>query len=247
VASLSALFAAGLGVAAGPWLRGLIFAHTVAYGSSPRSHCPGCGHRAVPVAWRGLAAVAPLGGRCPACAAPVGPRVGAVEVVAAALLAGLAWRAPSGLVLAAWGWAALLGIVLAVVDVAVFRLPDPLTLAAAAGALLLLSADALTSGHYAPLVRSVLCALGLGGVYLAPILASAAGMGRGDGQLALVIGLCLGWISVAAVAAGTVAAVLLAGAQVAVVMVTGRIRRADPVPFGPFMLLGALVALSLGR
>jgi leader peptidase (prepilin peptidase)/N-methyltransferase len=79
---------------------------------------------------------------------------------------------------------------------------------------------------------------------LVPILISAVGMGRGDGQLALVIGLCLGWVSAAAVAVGTVAAVLLAGACVAVLLVTGRVRRGDPVPFGPFMLLGALVALA---
>jgi leader peptidase (prepilin peptidase)/N-methyltransferase len=90
----------------------------------------------------------------------------------------------------------------------------------------------------------MLCALSVGGVYLVPILVSAIGMGRGDGQLALAIGLCLGWVSVAAVVIGTVAAVLLAGVCVAVLLGTGRIRRGDPVPFGPFMLLGALVALA---
>jgi leader peptidase (prepilin peptidase)/N-methyltransferase len=158
----TALLATGVGVAAGLWLRGLIFAHSVPWGSLPRSRCPGCGHPAVSATLGGLAAVAPVGGRCKRCFLRIGPRLGGVDVVAGALVAGLAWRAPSWLVLAAWGWSALLGIVLAVVDVAVMRLPDALTMAAFIGALVLLSAAAVSSGEYLPLVRAVGCAFGLG-------------------------------------------------------------------------------------
>jgi leader peptidase (prepilin peptidase)/N-methyltransferase len=82
-------------------------------------------------------------------------------------------------------------------------------------------------------------------VYLVAVLAPATGIGRGDAQLALVIGLGLGSVSATAVITATIAAVLLAGAHVAVHLLTGRIRRADPVPFGPFMLLTALTALTL--
>jgi leader peptidase (prepilin peptidase) / N-methyltransferase len=239
------VFAAVVGLIAGPWLRGLIFAHTVEYRQPTRSRCPYCGHVVVPVAWRGLAAAAPPDGRCPTCGTVIGPPTGAVEVLAATVIAILSLHAPSGWVVAAWCWAGLLGVALAAIDAAVHRLPDPLTIAAALGALLLLSGAAATTGDHHALIRAVLSGIGLGAVYLVPILATSTGMGRGDGQLALAIGLCLGWVSVAAVITATVAAVLLAAAYVAAMLSTGRLGRRDPVAYGPFMLLGALAAVLL--
>jgi leader peptidase (prepilin peptidase) / N-methyltransferase len=210
------LVAVGVGVAAGPWLRGLVFAHTVPYGQPPRSRCPICGHHVVPVAWRGLAA-ALVTGRCPHCTTAIGPPTGAVELLAAAVVVPLAVHAPSGWVFAAWCWAGLLGVALALIDTAVHRLPDPLTLTAAGGALLLLAVAAIATDNPHALLRAVLAALGLGLVYLIPILAGT-GMGRGDGQLALVIGACLGWISISTVITATIGAVLLAAGYVAVML-----------------------------
>jgi len=131
------LAAAGLAVVAGPWLRGLVFAHSVAYGTPPRSRCPLCGHPAAVEALRGLAAVAPLDGRRPTCARPVGPPVAAVEVMAGLVLVVLAVPAPTAWVLAAWCWAGLLGVALALVDAAVYRLPDIPTTSAALGVAIL--------------------------------------------------------------------------------------------------------------
>ncbi len=243
--SLTTIIAAvGVGVAAGPWLRGLVFAHTVGYGQPPRSRCPTCGHHVVPVAWRGLAAAAPITGHCPHCDTAIGPPTAAVELLAAAVLVPLAVHAPSGWVFAAWSWAGLLGVALALIDTAVHRLPDLLTLAAAGGALLLLAVAATTTGNPQALLRAVLVALGLGVVYIIPILAGT-GMGRGDAQLALVIGACLGWISIGVVLTATIAAVLLAAAYVTVMLLARRLGRKDPVAFGPFMLVGALAALVL--
>lgn len=239
----SILAAAGVGVAAGPWLRGLVFAHTVPYKSPLRRRCPHCGHHAVAVALRGLTAVAPPDGRCPNCTNPIGAPLAAVEVLSATVVALLAVHAPSGWVFTAWCWAGLLGIALAMVDAAVHRLPDILTTAATVGALLLLGAAAAAAGEHLGLVRAVLGAVGLSTVYLLAVLLPGSGMGRGDAQLALVIGACLGWISISAIVTATIAAVLLAAVYVAVLRVAGQLGARDPVPFGPFMLLGALTAV----
>jgi leader peptidase (prepilin peptidase)/N-methyltransferase len=236
------LTAVAVGVAAGPWLRGLVFAYTVPYGQPPRSRCPTCGHHVVPVAWRGLAAL--ITGRCPHCTTAIGPPTGTVELLAAAVVVPLAVHAPSVWVLAAWCWAGLLGVALAIIDTAVHRLPDPLTLTAAGGALLLLAVAAITTDNPHALLRAVLAALGLGLVYLIPILAGT-GMGRGDAQLALVIGACLGWTSISTVITATIGAVLLAAAYVAGMLLTRRLGPKDPVAYGPFMLIGALAALVL--
>jgi leader peptidase (prepilin peptidase)/N-methyltransferase len=146
-------------------------------------------------------------------------------------------------VLAAWCWAGLLGVALGLVDAAVYRLPDILTTAAAVGAILLLAAAAVATADHHSLIRAVLAALGLGAVYLVLVLVPGSGLGRGDGQLAVVIGACLGWISISAVVTATIAAILLAAAYVVVCRIAGRLGARDPVPFGPFMLIGALTAV----
>jgi leader peptidase (prepilin peptidase)/N-methyltransferase len=69
-------------------------------------------------------------------------------------------------------------------------------------------------------------------------------MGRGDAQLAVAIGGCLGWLGLTVVVTATIAAVLLAAGHVLTGMATGRLARRDPVPFGPYMLLGALIAVA---
>jgi leader peptidase (prepilin peptidase)/N-methyltransferase len=238
------LAALGTGIAAGPWLRGLLFAHTVAYGQPLRRHCPHCGHPAVATALRGVAAAAPINGRCPTCASIIGTPAGAVEILAGTVVTILAVHAPSSWVLAAWRGAGLLGVALAVIDTTVYRLPDTLTMASILGTVLLLGVAAMTTGDYHALTRSILGAVGLGGLYLIPIL-SRAGMGRGDGQLALTVGACLGWVSISAIMTATIAAVLLAAAHVAALLTAQRMTRHDPVAYGAFMLLGALDAVVL--
>jgi leader peptidase (prepilin peptidase)/N-methyltransferase len=226
--SLTAVLAtAGAGLLAGPWLRGLVFAHSVPAGQPPRGGCPSCHTPVAATRWRALLAVAPLRGRCPACATRIGPRPGPVELIAAAVLAVLAACAPSAWVFAAWGWAALLGIALAWIDIVMFRLPDTLTTTAAAGVLTLLGVAAATTGQPHPLIRAV-----------------AAGMGRGDAHLAVAIGACLGWRSLGTVTDATRNTILLAAGWVLIMLVIRRLRRRDPVAYGVFILLGALLAVA---
>ncbi len=238
------LGAAGTGLLAGPWLRGLVFAHSVPTGQAPRGTCPGCGTPVVDVRWRALLAVAPVPGRCQTCRTRIGPPAGAVEALAAAVLALLSAVAPSGWVLAAWSWAALLGTALAFIDTAVFRLPDPLTTAATAGVLVLLCIAAAATGQPHPLIRAALAALILGLLYLIAVLAPGGGMGRGDAQLAVTVGACLGWRGLGTVADATRDTILLAAGYVLVMLAIRRLRRRDPVAYGVFILLGALVAIT---
>ena len=240
----AALITAAIGLLAGPWLRGLIYAHSVPAGQPPRAACPNCGTPVVWLRWQALLAVAPLRGRCRRCATRIWPRAGVVEALAAVVLAVLAGAAPSAWVLAAWGWAALLGITLAFIDIAVFRLPDILTTAATTGVLVLLSIAAATSGHPHPLIRAVVAALVLGLLYLIAVLAPGGGMGRGDAHLAVATGACLGWRSLGAVAEATRDTILLAAGYVLIMLLVRRLRRRSPIAYGVFILLGALLAMT---
>ncbi|GAA1025664.1 hypothetical protein GCM10009557_00460 [Virgisporangium ochraceum] len=236
------IFAAALALVTGPWLRGLIFAHSVAYRQPLRRRCPACGAIAVG-ARAGLLIAAPLDGRCPLCRSPLGPTPGVVELTCAAVLVGIAVAAPSGWVLAAWTWTALLAVALAFVDVAVMRLPDTLTVTACVGSLGLLGIAAIATGSAFHLGRAIVGGVGLGALYLVPILWSAMGMGRGDGMLAVVVGMNVGWLGLDALVTSTLATAAIAAACTLTMLASGRVRRGDHVAVGPFILLGALAAI----
>ena len=108
----------------------------------------------------------------------------------------------------------------------------------------LFTVAAVTTGDLPALASAGLGAVGLGVFYLLLVVVPGAGMGRGDAQLAVVIGGCLGWLGLTAVVTATIAAVLLAAGHVLTGLAAGRMGRRDAVPFGPFMLIGALIAVA---
>jgi leader peptidase (prepilin peptidase)/N-methyltransferase len=234
-----------LGALVGPVSRAQIFRHSVPSGQPWRSRCPACDAALVAGGWRGLVAVLPPTGRCPRCRERVGPAPGAVESVTAVVLAVLAWRVGAPLPLLAMCWVAVLGVVLACVDVAVHRLPDRLTLSTFAGAVVLLGLAAAGDGDPARLGWALVNALGMAGCYLLLVLVHPAGMGLGDGKLALGLGVALGWYGWFATVVGAAAGFLLAGLVAAGLLMLARVGRKDQIPHGPFMLLGALTSVTL--
>jgi leader peptidase (prepilin peptidase) / N-methyltransferase len=177
--------------------------------------------------------------------------------VTAVLLALLAIRVPasgSGLVLAAACWLAVCAVPLVFTDLAVSRLPDPLTAAAYAGtAVVLLLAAAFTApgapgadGHEASwgaLARAVLGGLALAGFYLLLMIISPSGMSLGDVKLAASLGTLLAWFGWRVLIAGGAAGFLLGGLGGAVLLASRRAERKQMIPFGPFMIAGAFLAV----
>jgi leader peptidase (prepilin peptidase)/N-methyltransferase len=81
------------------------------------------------------------------------------------------------------------------------------------------------------------------GFLLLVSLVSRGGMGLGDVKLAAVTGLFLGW---PLGPVGLLIGICTGGLLGIVLLVTGIKGRKDPVPFGPFIALGAIVALFWG-
>ena len=119
----------------------------------------------------------------------------AAGAVTAVLLGGLAARVHPALVLAAACWLAACAVPLACTDLAVQRLPDPLTGAAYAGTAVLLLAAAAVGGPWSALVRALLGGLALAGFYLLLMVISPSGMSLGDVKLAASLGTLLAWFS----------------------------------------------------
>jgi leader peptidase (prepilin peptidase)/N-methyltransferase len=75
------------------------------------------------------------------------------------------------------------------------------------------------------------------------MLVYPAGMGWGDVKLAGVLGMVLAWLSWAALLVGAFAGFLFGAIVGVAVIALGRGGRKTALPFGPFMILGALFAI----
>ncbi|PPF54766.1 prepilin signalpeptidase [Clavibacter michiganensis] len=132
------------------------------------------------------------------------------------------------------------GPVLVVADLAAHRLPDRATGPAAVAA----AALALAAGGPGLLVQALMG--GLGAVLVLALLqaATAGGLGSGDVKLAGVIGLVLGQLGAAQVALGLAAGTLLGGLAALALLVVDHRRAPAAIPFGPWLLLGALLVAA---
>ncbi len=173
-------------------------------------------------------------------------RAVAVGLVAAVMLGATGARVHPALVLAAACALAVCTVPLAFIDAAVKRLPDLLTGAAyaATGVFLILAAAVI--GHWGALARAALGGLVLAAVYLILLLISPSGMGLGDVKLAASLGTILAWTSWNLLLLGGFGGFALAAIYSVALLATGRATRKQQIPFGPFMIAGAFLALLLG-
>ncbi|BCY05888.1 A24 family peptidase [Actinoplanes sp. L3-i22] len=207
---------------------------------SPGSHCPNCGHAVrnrhnVPVLGWLL-----LRGRCADCATPISARYPLVEAGTAALFVAVAARFGWSWALPGYLYLAAVAIALAMIDLDVMRLPNKIVLPSYAVAAALLVPAALLAGDPGALLRGAVAAILL---YLVYRVLGAFGMGGGDVKLAPLLGFYLGWLGWGAVAVGAFSGFLLGGVAGAILLLTRAAGRKSRIPFGPYMLAGALLAV----
>ncbi|MGC3004768.1 prepilin peptidase, partial [Streptomyces sp. G35A] len=184
--------------------------------------------------------------RCGRCAAPSYGSGTAPVLVTAVVCAALAATTGTRPELGVWLLLAPVGVLLAVVDLRVRRLPDPLTLPFAGAALVLLGLVALVPEHAGEWTTALLGALALGAGYFVLFLINPNGMGFGDVKLALGAGAVLGWYGWPTVMLGTFAGFLSGALYGGALVVARRAGRKTAIPFGPFLIAGAFAGLLIG-
>ncbi|MEV6792369.1 A24 family peptidase [Streptomyces sp. NPDC051320] len=175
-----------------------------------------------------------------------GPSTPAVALLTAALSAALAAAAGPVPELGVWVLLAPALVLLGTVDRAVQRLPDVLTLPIAAATAVLLGVAALIPGAKGSWPTALLGGLALGGGYFVLFLINPNGMGFGDVKLAAGLGIALGWYGWGVLLLGAFAGFLYGGVYGVGLMLRGRAGRKTAMPFGPFMVAGALTGVLLG-
>jgi leader peptidase (prepilin peptidase)/N-methyltransferase len=226
------------------------FANVVIY-RVPRAESlvrPGsrCAHCQTPIKpWHNVPVLSwlALRGKCAHCGERISTRYPLVEAATAALFVAVTARFGPVPELPAYLYLAAIGIILAMIDFDVHRLPNAIVLPSYLVGAALLAPAVIMRGDWGSAARGLLATAALGGFYFVLAWAYPAGMGLGDVKLAGLLGLYLGWLSWGSVLVGTFAGFALGAVVGVALMATGRAHRRTAVPFGPAMLAGALLAL----
>ncbi len=210
---------------------------------APPSQCPVCATAIKP--WHNVPVFGWLWlrGHCADCRAAISSRYPLIEAATALLFVAVTARFGFTLELPAYLYLSAIAIALAMIDFDVQRLPDSIVLPSyVVGVLLLMPAGAV-GGNWWSAARGLLAMTALFALYFALSMAYPGGMGFGDVKLAGLIGLYLGWVSWGSVVWATFGAFILGGGVGLGLLALRRATRKTAIPFGPFMLAGALLAL----
>ena len=220
--------------------------------TQPRtSACPACD---APIAPRDNVPVVSwllLGGRCRHCDAPIHWRYPLVELVTAVLFAataavhGLTW-ALLPLLVVVWST-----VVATAIDLEFRIIPNRMTYPLAPTMLVLVTIAAALDGEWGAWLRAVLAGIAVPVAmfsfsYLFELLRGKPGIGMGDVKwspsLALAVGYLGGWHLIIWFY-GTI----ISGGVIAIALVlAGRARMASRIPYGPYLAIGALLAILAG-
>ncbi|UQX02760.1 prepilin peptidase [Streptomyces sp. RerS4] len=231
------VIAVAYGLAAGLLLPRAAYRLSAPAGEPWRERCPE-GHPVL--GWLGPARCREGGHGYGPSGTRAGPGGGAV--VCAALAAALGPRPETAVFVVL----APVLVLLALVDLAVHRLPDVLTLPLAAATAALLGLAALLPGAAGSWRLALLGGGALGAAYLLLFLINPAGMGLGDVKLALPLGVALGWYGWGVWIAGAFLGLLYGALYGLGLLLRGRATRRTGFAFGPFMAAGALTGVLLG-
>lgn len=211
----------------------------------PRSACPHCNHAIS--AWENIPIISYLllRGKCKGCGAPISPRYPIIEAVSGILSAYAAWHfgfglpAVGGLLLI---WASL---ALTAIDLDTQLLPDDITLPLLWAGLLFNKFGWGFTDLPDAVLGAVIGYLSLWGVYwLFKLATGKEGMGYGDFKLLAALGAWLGWQMLPLI----ILLSSLVGAVVGITLILAlKHGRNIPIPFGPYLAGGGLIALFWGH
>ncbi|GAA3582245.1 A24 family peptidase [Kribbella ginsengisoli] len=169
---------------------------------------------------------------------------GATAAVAGGLLG---WTLGTSAGLAAWLMLAVVGSVLGYIDARTKYLPSAITWPSYGLVGLALAIGALATGDWGSLLRAVIAGAVAYGLFELLFTVVRRGVGYGDVRLSGLLGMALGWLGWGEVIVGLYAGFFVGAVNGVVLMVAKGYSRKDMLPFGPFMLLGALIGVLAGQ
>jgi prepilin signal peptidase PulO-like enzyme (type II secretory pathway) len=211
----------------------------------PPSHCEACQHKLVAKDLIPVFSYLRLRGRCRYCQVSVPRRLFWVELATAAIFALLYWYYGLSAELGVMAFYACLFIIIFVIDLEQGLILNKVVYPGMVVALLLalypwpwFSESIAMRVAYAVLGGAVGFA-----IFLLIALISRGGMGWGDVKLAALIGLATGF---PLVFLAVIMGAILGGIVAVALMIAGKRKRREAIPFGPFLALATMVTLLWG-
>ncbi|WP_297325317.1 A24 family peptidase [Nitrosomonas sp.] len=210
---------------------------------TPRSVCIHCGHKITALENIPIISYLALRGRCSQCHTHISLRYPAIEVITAFMSGFVAWYFGFGFITIAaliFVWAL---IALATIDINTQLLPDDITLPLLWMGLLVNMNNGFTD-IYSAIIGAMAGYLSLWAIYWGfRLITGKEGMGYGDFKLLAAIGAWLGWTMLPLVILFS----SLIGAIVGIgLIIAAKLKKNIPIPFGPYLVGGALIALFWG-
>jgi leader peptidase (prepilin peptidase) / N-methyltransferase len=176
---------------------------------------------------------------------PRGRRV-AVAILCGALCGAVAAEYDDTWVLPAYLVVAIALVVLAVIDLEHFLLPNRIVYPLGFVSIALFGLAAIGDDNFNAYTRGLLAGVIAFVIFFVLHMVSPRGMGFGDVKLSFVLGLSLGWLGWGEVFVGLFLGFLY-GALIGIVLIVTRIRARDQaLPFGPFLAAGAMTGILVG-
>jgi leader peptidase (prepilin peptidase)/N-methyltransferase len=141
-----------------------------------------------------------------------------------------------------WTIFLIITLPLAVIDWKFQRLPNSLTFALFIFGFIILGLQAIVEHKIHFLAIALLSSAALTLFYFLTMILSRGGMGFGDVKLAASIGLYTGFISATTTFVASLTAFFIGSFYGVAMMLTGKANRKTGIPFGQFMIVGALAS-----
>ncbi|MFP5377618.1 MAG: prepilin peptidase [Acidimicrobiia bacterium] len=212
----------------------------------PRSRCPGCGAAIAPRDNVPVLSWLALRGRCRSCGERISARYPLVEITTAVLFALTALRLGVDPALPAFLVFVAALVAITPIDLELRIVPNRIVYPTLFVSVPLLLLAAAVDGDWASAREAAIGGVAAFAMFFVLWYVSPRGMGYGDVRLSGVIGMFLGWLGLWEVALGLFLAFLSASVIGVGLMAAGRKGRKDAIPFGPFLALGAVVAVLAG-
>ena len=138
-----------------------------------------------------------------------------------------------------------LSVVLSLIDLRELRLPNKYVYPAYVFVLAGLLLPAIFANQWQAFAAAMLCGLVGFALFMLLHVIYSAGLGMGDVKLAGIIGMITGWVSWGTALVALMLAFFLSALVSIVLLATRKATMKSALPFGPFMLGGAIFAVAL--
>ena len=210
----------------------------------PGSHCPECDHK---LRWYDNIPVVSylvLKGKCRYCGTKISPQYPLIETLNAIVYVVLYIFYGWSIDFVAFALIASILIAVAGIDFKEQIIPDSLVLSILVIEALHKALNYFINGISPELVNSLLGLAVAGGIFLLIVLVSKGGMGEGDVTLIGALGFVLGVKGILL----TIFFSFILGAIISIFLLASGLKtRKDPIPFGPFIILGFFIVLLWGN